>query len=41
LAPTISPRAVISWRRLLRDEIASRVELLIGELEQEDADGDR
>src|SRR6188474_3288484 len=31
----------IAETRAVRDEIASRVELLIGELEQEDADGDR
>lgn len=31
----------IAETRAVRDEIASRVELLIGELEQGDADGDR
>jgi len=31
----------IAETRAVRDEIASRVELLIGELEQEDADGNR
>lgn len=31
----------IAETRAVRDEIASRVELLIGELEQEDADGHR